>query len=171
MKRFIRAAAFLLLSAFLLTACGKASYKEESGKAEEAAKTTFNEKRKKPNNKTEGIDFYLPFGFEIKDESPNNIILKNGSKTYILFYNSNEDINSKVVYNASVAQYEKLETNKQFNGKDKLGFLLVERLDSDMNILTAGVGGVKITTETKTGNLAEDATAMMKIANSAKIKK
>lgn len=171
MKKVTYAAALLLMCAIVLAACGKTSFKEESGKAEEAAKTAFNEKRKEPNNKTQNIDFYLPFGYELKKESPNNIILKNGSKTYILFYNPNEDLASKVVYNASVAQYEKLETNKEYKGKGKLGFLLVERLDGDMNILTAGVGGVKITTETKTGNLSEEAKAMMQIANSAKIKK
>ncbi|WP_053367422.1 hypothetical protein [Bacillus sp. FJAT-27245] len=171
MGRIFRAISFLILTAFLLSACGKASYKEESAKAVEAAKTAFSEKAKVPNQKNKDIDFYLPFGFEIKEKTPNNIILKNGSKTYILFYNPNEDKESKVVYKASVAQYEKLETNKEFKGKGKLGFLLVEQLDGGMNILTTGVGGVKITTETKTSNLGEDAKAMMQIANSAKIKK
>ncbi|RDU36167.1 hypothetical protein DRW41_14130 [Neobacillus piezotolerans] len=171
MKRFTRAAVLLISCAMLLAACGKASFQEENAKAVVAAKTVFNENRKKPNNKTKDIDFYLPFGYEIKRNSPNNILLKNGSKTYILFYNPNEAMDSDVVYKASVAQYEKLETNKQFKGKGKLGFLLVERLDGGMNTLTVGVGGVKITTEMKTADLDDEAKAMMQIANSAKIKK
>ncbi|WP_059171434.1 hypothetical protein [Bacillus sp. FJAT-27445] len=171
MNRFIRTAILLILSVLLLGACGKASYNTESAKAEEAAKTAFDEKKKTPNKKTANIDFYLPFGFEIKKESPNNIILKNGAKTYILFYNPNEDKESKVVYEASVAQYEKLEIDENFKGEGKLGYLLVERLEDDMNILTTGVGGVKITTETKTSSLDDEALIMMQIANSAEIKK
>ncbi|RHW40784.1 hypothetical protein D1B31_11390 [Neobacillus notoginsengisoli] len=161
----------LLMAVFLLGGCSNASYEDKSKQAVEAAKAAFEEKSQNTNKNTGEIGFYLPFGFEIKEGKPNNIILKNGSKTYILFYNQNESKESKVVYEASVAQYEELETDEQFQGKGKLGFILIERLEDDMNILTAGVGGVKITTETKTSSLDEEAKTLMQIANSVEFKK
>ncbi|CEG28242.1 hypothetical protein BN1002_03127 [Bacillus sp. B-jedd] len=171
MKRVLKGSLVLLLSALILGGCGKVSFEDESRKAVEATKASFEDKKQETNKNTKEIEFYLPFGFEIKDEKPNNLILKNGSKKYILFYNQNEKKDSEVVYEASVAQYEELETNEQFKGNGKLGYLLIERLEDDMNILTAGVGGVKVTTETKTGSLDEEAKTLMQIASSVEFKK
>jgi len=171
MNRVLKGALVLVLSTLLLAGCGKVSFEDESRKAVETSKATFEEKKQETNKNTGEIEFYLPFGFEIKDEKPNNLILRNGSKKYILFYNQNENKDSEVVYEASVAQYDELETNEQFKGNGKLGYLLIERLEDDMNILTAGVGGVKVTTETKTGSLDEEAKTLMQIASSVEFKK
>lgn len=48
----------------------------------------------------------------------------------------------------------------------KLGYLIVEKLDDGMNEITVGVGGAKLTTETKTSSMADEAKAMMQIVNS-----
>lgn len=131
----------------------------------------FDEKGKKPNKKSGNIRVYLPFGFEIQDETANNIILKNGSKTYILFVNPQEESSSEVVYQATVDQYKNLDTNEKFTKGDKFGFLTIKQLEDDMNELTVGIGGTKITTQTKTTSLNEEAKAMMQIVNSVTFEK
>ncbi|XJZ26519.1 hypothetical protein ACF5W4_14155 [Bacillota bacterium Lsc_1132] len=154
---------FLLL---MLGACSSPSVKKESEEAVKAAKANLNEQPRKPNHKSGTIQFYLPFGFEIKSKSPNNIILKNGSKTYILFVNPKEKSSSDVVYNASAAQYKKLEANEKFKIKNKFGYVLIAPVKADLYNLTVGIGGSKLTTETKKVNLKEEARTMMRIVNS-----
>ncbi|WP_223595689.1 hypothetical protein [Neobacillus bataviensis] len=134
-------------------------------------KSSFQEAAKQPNEKSRKIHFYLPEGYKIKDEKPNNIILKNGSKTYILFVNPQEDSLSKVVYNGTVKQYKQLNTNEKFTSGSKFGFLTIKELDDDQNELTVGIGGTKITTQTETSDLVEDGKAMMQIVNSVKFGK
>src|SRR3954447_4098120 len=83
--KFFKAISIIMIAVFLLSACGKANFKAESKETIKAVKDALNEKTKKANKKSGEIDFYLPFGYEVEDESPNNILLKNGSKKYILF--------------------------------------------------------------------------------------
>jgi ABC-type Fe3+-hydroxamate transport system substrate-binding protein len=170
MKR-IRMSILFVAAIVLLSACSGSSFNEASKQAGEAVKTALKEKAKKPNEKVESIAFYMPFGYEIKKKSPNNIILKNGSKTYILFYNQQEDTSSKVVYKATVAQHKKLDTDEKYSKDGKLGYLLIEKLNKDNNELTVGIGGTKITTETKTASMKSEAQTMMEIVNSVKVKK
>jgi hypothetical protein len=160
-----------LTSIFILSACGKASFESESKATIKSVKETFDEKAKETNKKSENINFYLPFGYEIKDESPNNIILKNGSKTYILFNNPQENASSDVVYKATVALFEELDVNEQFKKDERLGFIIIKRLEEDMNELTIGIGGTKVTTQVKTSNMNTEAKVMTQIANSVENKK
>ncbi|MEH7275551.1 hypothetical protein V7125_18240, partial [Neobacillus vireti] len=62
----------VLVSIFLLSACGKSNFKAESKETIKVVKEALNEKDKKTNKNSGDIDFYLPFGYEIEDESPNN---------------------------------------------------------------------------------------------------
>jgi outer membrane lipoprotein-sorting protein len=171
MKRTFKFLLILVLSTFVISACSQTSFKDESKLAIKTVKTTFNNTPKKPNKKSEKLRFYLPFGYEIKDQSPYNIILKNGSKTYILFNNPNESSSSDVVYKATVAQYKKLETNKTFKEKNKLAYLIIYKLKDDSYEMTIGIGGTKITTQTKASSLKSEAEAMMQIVNSVKTTK
>jgi hypothetical protein len=164
--KFFKAISILIISALLLSACGNASLKKESKETTKTVKAAFNEKVKKPNKKSGKIHYYLPFGYEVKGEAQNNIILKNGSKTYILFQNPQENVSSHVVYKATVAQYKKVDTNEKFINNKKLGFLIIKHLDDDINELTVGIGGTKITTQAKTGSLTSEAKVMMEIVNS-----
>ncbi len=158
----------LIISLSILSACGKSSFESESKETIKSVKETFDEQAKEANKKSENIHFYLPFGYEIKDESPNNIILKNGSKTYILFNNPQENSASDVVYKATVALIEDLDVNEQFKKDERLGFIIIKRLEEDMNELTIGVGGTKITTQVKTSSMNTEAKVMTQIANSVK---
>lgn len=165
----MRLAVLFLLSIFLLVGC-QASFNDQAEDAIKAVQKQLKEKPKETNKEAEDISFYLPFGFEIDEESPNNIILKNGSKTYILFYNQHENQQSDVVYKSTLNQHEKFEIDEKWQINDNLGFFLVEELEKDMNELIVGIGGVKLTSEVKTSSLATEAAQMMEIVNSVSIK-
>jgi hypothetical protein len=169
--KFFKTIFILTLVVFFLSACGKSSFKEESKEATTTVKEALNEKAKKPNKKSNGIHFYLPFGYEIEDESPNNIIFKNGSKTYILFNNPQENAESEVVYKATVAQYKELDVNEQFKKNEHHGFLIIKHLDDDLNELTVGIGGTKLTTQVKTSSMKTEAKVMTQIVQSVKNEK
>jgi hypothetical protein len=158
----------LVIATMVISACSQASFKQESKSASKIVKETINKTPKKANKKSKNLRFYLPFGFEIKKQSPHNTILKNGSKTYILFNNPHENTSSDVVYQATVAQYKKLEINKTFKDKKRFGYLIIEKLKDDRNEMTIGIGGTKITTQTKTSSLKSEAEAMTQIINSIK---
>ncbi|MEH7276882.1 hypothetical protein V7125_25080, partial [Neobacillus vireti] len=106
------------------------------------------------------------FGYEIEDESPNNILLKNGSKKYILFNNPQENKASDVVYKSTVAQNKDIEINEKFKENDQFGYLIINQLEEDMNEMTIGIGGTKITTLIKTSSLKNEAAAMTQIVKS-----
>ncbi|GLB58551.1 hypothetical protein [Cytobacillus sp. NCCP-133] len=170
MKRKMTAALLLFISVILLSACS-ASLEEEQTAAKNAAEEAFNKTPEKTNHKNEDIEYYLPFGVEVKEESPNNIILKNGSKTYILFYNPHEGTDSQVVYDATLQQKKEYEVNETYTKDGHRGFLLINNGNKDENELVAGIGGVKISTQSKTKHLSSDAATMMEIINSVKVKK
>lgn len=169
MKRKYTAALLLFISVLLLSACS-ASLKEEQTDAKDAAKKAFNETPQKSNYQNDDIEYYLPFGVEVKEESPNNIILKNGSNTYILFYNPLEGPDSKVVYDATVKQNEEYDIKEIYTKDGKRGFLLINSGKKNENELIVGIGGVKISTQSKTKYLSSDTAAMMEIVNSVKVK-
>lgn len=168
MLNHYKALMLIVIAILLLTGCSS-SFQEEQKEAQIAVENAFKENPKETNNENKDIEYYLPFGFEIEEETPNNIILKNGSKTYILFYNPQEDANSNVVLNATVQQKE-YEINETFEHDKKLGYFLVNKINDQENEVTVGIGGVKVTSEVKTKSMKSDAETMMKIANSVKVK-
>jgi len=169
MKRLFKRALVLIVSALLLSACS-ANVKEEQKTTNEKVVTALTSSPKKAKEKNNDIKFYMPFGFEIKEKSENNIILKNGSKTYILFYNPQEGQESKVVYNATL-NANKYDYKKTYKQDGKFGYLLIRKLDDERQEVTVGIGGVKMTTETKTKSMKNDAEMMMQIVNSVKVVK
>lgn len=164
--KFFNAILIIILSIFLLSACGQSNFKADSKETIGAVKEALNEKPKKTNKKSGDINFYLPFGYEIEDESANNIILKNGSKQYILFNNPQENKVSDVVYKSTVAQNKDLEINEQFKKSDEFGYLIIKKLDEDLNEMTIGIGGTKITTLVKTSSMKNEAAVMTQMVKS-----
>lgn len=166
----MRLVILFLLSTILLIGC-QASITDQGEEAKKAISEQLKENPKETNKESEDIAFFLPFGFEIDEESPNNIILKNGSKTYILFYNQHENQQSDVVYKSTLNQHEKFEVNQKWNEGDYFGYLLVEKLKEDnMNEVIVGIGGVKLTSEVKTSSIATEAAQMMEIVHSVTLK-
>lgn len=164
--KFFNAILIIILSILLLSACGKSNFKSESKETIGTVKEALHEKAKKTNQKSGDINFYLPFGYEIEDESPNNIILKNGSKQYILFNNPQENKVSDVVYKSTVAQNKNLDINQQFKKSDQFGYLIIKKLDEGMNEMTIGIGGTKITTLIKTSSMKNEAAVMTQMVKS-----
>jgi hypothetical protein len=167
MIKVIRTFGLVIIGVFLLGACSS-SFSDDKKAANEAVQSVFESKPEKSNNSAKDIDYHLPFGVEIKEESPNNLLLKNGSRTYILFYNQHEKEDSKVVYESTMKQQKEWDVNETYNKDGKIGYMLVKKLKDDHYQLIVGIGGVKLTTETD--NIKKDAEAMMKIANSVKMK-
>ncbi|MHC0038906.1 hypothetical protein [Pseudoneobacillus sp. C159] len=166
----MRLAILFLLSIGLLVGC-QASLEDQKDDTIKTVQDKLKEKPKKSNQDVEDISFYLPFGFEINEKSPNNLILKNGTKTYILFYNQHENAKSDVVYQSTLNQHEKFEIDKKYNNNDYLGYLLVDSLEKDdLNELIVGIGGVKLTSEVKSSSLPTEAAQMMEIVHSVKVK-
>jgi hypothetical protein len=168
MIKHYKVALLLVTAIFLLGACS-ASFDKEQKEAQLAVEEAFKEKPKETNHKNKEIKYYLPFGYEIEEETPNNIILKNGSKTYILFYNQHENEKSKVVFNATIKQND-YDVKETFEEDGKFGFYLVKKIDDKMNEVTVGIGGVKVTGEVRTTSLETEAALMMTIANGVKLK-
>jgi hypothetical protein len=156
----------IILSVILLSACGNSNFKAESKESIEVVKEALNQEAKKTNKKSGDINFYLPFGYEIEEESPNNILLKNGSKQYILFNNPQETKVSDVVYKSTIAQNKDLEINEQIKDNKQFGYIIINKLEEDMNEMTIGIGGTKITTLIKTSSLKNEAAVMTQIVKS-----
>ncbi|MBT2683977.1 hypothetical protein [Bacillus sp. ISL-37] len=167
MIKFRRAFGLIIVGLFLLSACS-ASFSEQKAEIKKEVASTFESQPEKTNNSTKDIDYYLPSDVKVEEETPNNVLLKDGSKTYILFYNQHEKEDSKVVYDSTVKQQKEWDANETFSKDGKFGYMLVKELKENHFQLIVGIGGVKLTTETE--NVREDAEAMMQIANSVNIK-
>ncbi|MCM3572242.1 MULTISPECIES: hypothetical protein [Mesobacillus] len=167
MINFRRAFGLVIAGLFLLSGCSS-SFSDQKADIKEEVATTFESQPEKTNNSTKDIDYYLPAGVNVDKETPNNVLLKDGEKTYILFYNQHENEDSKVVYDSTVKQQKEWDANETFSKDGKFGYMLVKKLKEDNYQLIVGIGGVKLTTETE--NVKEDAEAMMQIANSVKMK-
>lgn len=162
-KRFFTALLFLT-ALFLLSACS-ASFEEAQKEAQTAVEKVFKEKPQKANNESKEIEYYLPSGIEVESEETSNVTLKDGKKEYKLFSNPLEGKNSQVVYNVALEQH-KFDVNKTFMDDERYGFLLINKIDDKKSEVVVGIGGVKVSSEVKTKNLAEEASIMMEIANS-----
>src|SRR5690554_2296864 len=101
MTKFVKGALLFVVAVLFLSACS-ANLKEEQKATHEKVEAAFNSAPKKTNKENNDIRFNLPFGYEIEETSENNVLLKNGAKTYILFYNQQEGPDSEIVYNATL---------------------------------------------------------------------
>ncbi|MBW8349305.1 hypothetical protein K0H71_07590 [Bacillus sp. IITD106] len=168
MKKII-VSAIIMFGVLIIAACGK-SIDEEKVKAETNVEQAFQTKPAEANEEVQSIKFNLPTEFTIKDESPNNIILEKGDYTYILFYNPNEQANSKALYDGVMENANKVIVNKTFSDKDRVGYIVINETGKEMYEISVGIGGVKATTESDLKTLASDAELLMKIVNSTSIK-
>ncbi len=169
MKKVI-AGTLVLFSIFFLAACG-ASIEKEKVKAEDRAEKAFNADPEAANEEVQVLHFYLPTDMSVKSDKPNNIILEKKDHPYIFFYNQNEPNNSQALYDNMVNEEEgAFIVNKTFSDQNRFGYLMITGIDEETFEVTAGIGGMKVTTESKTKNVSDDAETMMKIVASASLK-
>ncbi|MBB2480913.1 hypothetical protein H5P36_12015 [Bacillus sp. APMAM] len=153
----------------LISGCST-SIKEQQKEAVKNVNEAFSNQPKAAKKSTKHLKLYLPFGMAIQKDSPNNVIMKRGNQNYLLFYNQKVDKKGKEVYKISKPNKGIL-LDKNFNSKEKFGYLFVSKVKKNLYEVTVGIGGIKMTTETNMKNIASDAEKMMKIVSSVKYRK
>lgn len=167
MFRYWKFLLLIILSAAVLTGCGK-SLKEEAAAGIDQAKSAFELNDKQTNIEVEGVQLYKPAGFTVEEEADaQNIVLNKGSDTFILFINPNEGKESRLFYDLlKDKSSDKIVSEKVFSNEGVFGFAAVVKKDGDKAELIASVGGVKMTTITKKKNIAKYMAWMMEIVRS-----
>ncbi|WP_174614077.1 hypothetical protein [Virgibacillus ihumii] len=164
-KRYKLIVAVLFLTAVLF-GCSFQSEEEAVNDAEKSAEAVFNSnKTAEANHEMDGFSLYLPDRMEVKETGKNNVILKDGDQTYIVFHNSLEGAASQLGY--KTAKTESALLLESFKDDNKFGYIRIRSHDEEDNYeLQVGLGGVKITTYTTKDQLDNDSKALMKVARS-----
>lgn len=157
----------LVLSILLLAACSQ-SFEDRISEGLEVAEKSFQENNQENTEEIDGVSFYKPKGFIVKDDSdPQNIILEKGKSSFFLFINPNETKESRLFYDLlKNDQNSEVIAEKQFQEEDAFGFVAVIEQSEKAYELIASVGGIKITTITEEKNIADYLKSMMQIVRS-----
>ena len=129
-------------------------------------KQAFESTPKKINENTELFSYYLPEGFTIKKTDEFNVLLEKGKQSYILFVNEREPSTSKVSYETLAEQSTDPFMSQTFEDHNRFGYLFVNRLERNKFEVTVGLGGTKVTTESKANDVSADAKNMVDIVTS-----
>ena len=154
-----------LLLTILLMGC-TISDEELTKTTIDITKQAFENTPMKINEQTNLFSYYLPEEFTVKETKKYNVLLEEGSQSYLLFVNENEEANSKVSYDTLVEQYEKPFITETFEDKERFGYLFVNSLEKNTYEVTVGIGGTKLTTEAKANDVSDAAKNMMDIVKS-----
>lgn len=152
----------LLLIVGLLSGC--ASVEDVSKETVTSVETAFNAQPEKPNSENGEVSFYLPSTMKIEKKDENNIILQKENQTFILFVNPKEEQTSDVEYKSIDA--EKFAVDHTYTDKERYGYVKAFEIEDKQYLVTVGIGGIKMTTEMKLGEMSETASEMMKIVSS-----
>ncbi len=163
-----KAAFVFLILVLILAGCNTTIEKEKKNTAQ-TVEDTFKSSDEKGKEEAGNIRFYLPFGAEVEKESPNNIIISKSSDTFILFTNPQEDKNSELLYKMAINDKKDLVKNGTFNDGNRFGYYVIKKIPNTKEFeLIVGVGGTKVTTQSKLEDLEDHAEMMMKMATSVK---
>ena len=156
----------VIVSVLLLTACGK-SLEDRVDEGLKSAEKTFYENKKVANEEIDGVKFYKPSEFAIKEGSDSqNVILTTKKATFILFNNPNEKTDSHLFYDLLMAdETKKVIKEKSFTDGDIFGFAAVIENDDTVELITS-VGGSKITTLSNKKDVENHLSVMMEILRS-----
>jgi len=167
-KWFLALATSILL--FTLAGCGK-TVEEQIDTGVASAQTVFEENPQQTNKTIGKIELYVPSGYDVEESDDlNNLIIKNGNESYILFVNYYEEEDSNLHYellkNDSSKKIIKEET-VEFDGA--FGFSAVREYDKDQFELIVSSGGVKMSTISEDKAIDQKLVDMMTIVRSVKI--
>ncbi len=153
------------LSITVLSACGK-TFDEQASEAIAAAKEAFQLQDQQVNDEIHGVSLYKPAGFTIAEKSDaQNIVMKKGDESFLLFINPNEQKDSRLFYDLLMTtEDERFE--EVFTDDGYFGFASVTKQGEDKAELIASVGGVKMTTITKIKDIEANLSKMMQIVRS-----
>lgn len=157
----------ILFSALLLilSAC-TTKIDEEKEKAVDTAKMAFMDAQEKPNAKSDKIKFFLPEGYDIKEEKKHNILLDNKGNPVLIFINPNEKETSEIISDNLKKAKDTYIAFDTFKQEGRVGAIAIKEQEEDQYELVISVGGVKVTTQTNTKELAQYSEELMKIASS-----
>lgn len=156
----------MILIGSVLAGCGK-TLDEQADDGIAAAKEAFQLHDKQINDEVQGVSLYKPSGFTIEETSdPQNIVMKKGDETFILFINPNEDRQSRLFYDLLASNENDERFEEVFSEDGYFGFASIVKLAEDKVELIASVGGVKMTTITKNKNIENNMARMMEIVRS-----
>lgn len=156
----------IILSISVLTACGQ-TLDERAADGIAVAKEAFLLDDKQTNDEVQGVPLYKPSGFTIAEDSDaQNIVMKKGDETFILFINTNEEKDSRLFYDLLDNNEERKRFEEVFTSDGYFGFASVVKIGEDQVELITSVGGVKMTTITKKKNIRNDLARMMEITRS-----
>lgn len=159
---------FIFLIVMMVAACGH-SIEDETEKAEIQTEEALRNKPEQINETVGPVQFHLPSGLSVEEESPNNIILVKGTHPYVLFYNPNENSESEALYENTKQNADRIIVDKTFPDSDKFGYLLIIKADDSFYEITTGIGGIKATTKSTVDQVASDAEMMINIVASTKV--
>lgn len=166
MFRFWKFSFLIILSIFVLTACGQ-TFDEKAADGIAVAKEAFLLDDKQTNDEVQGVSIYKPSGFTIEEDSDaQNIVMKKGDETFILFINPNEEKDSRLFYDLLDNNEERERFEEMFTTDGFFGFASVVKMGEDQVELITSVGGAKMTTITKKKNIRNDLARMMEITRS-----
>ncbi|HEX5564783.1 MAG TPA: hypothetical protein VFX34_07475 [Sporosarcina sp.] len=155
-----------LLSISVLTACAK-TFDERAAEGIAAAKEAFLLHDQHVNDEVHGVPLYKPAGFTIDEKSDaQNIVMKKGDDTFLLFINPNEARDSRLFYDLLTQKEDKERYEEVFTDDGNFGFASIVKKGEDQVELIASVGGIKMTTITKNKNIEEDMGKMMEVVRS-----
>ncbi|MCA1032388.1 hypothetical protein LCL95_15240 [Bacillus timonensis] len=154
---------FILLIG-LLSGC--ASIDEETKNTKLEVENVFEAKPLAANEKHQDFSYYIPENMDIESKGDYNLIFKDGKQLYILFINPIENKASDTLYKSTVHKTGKVIVDETFKDKERFGYVKVFEIDKNIYEVSVGLGGIKMTTETKKGNISNSAKEMMQIVTS-----
>ncbi|QGH35363.1 hypothetical protein GI584_15455 [Gracilibacillus salitolerans] len=137
---------------------------EVLSEAVEVAEQQFQQSAKDQNQQVDNFALYLPEGFEVEEQTVNNLILTKEKQKFILFYNALESQTSRLNYEAAKEELDH-EWLVSFEDQDRFGYINIVEHEEQFEV-QLGVGGVKVTTISDKSELEQDVIDMMDIANS-----
>lgn len=151
------------LFVFILSGCGP-SEEETLATIETMIDSTFDNQRSQPNHEFASFDIYLPDHISVIEETESNLIFTDQEQTYILFYNTLEEQDSRFFYQSAKAteNYALLEAYEDDN---RFGYVKVAEVEDNYE-LQVGVGGVRLTTHTSLDEMDQDLIKMVTMVNS-----
>ncbi|TAA69771.1 hypothetical protein [Planococcus salinarum] len=156
-----------VLSMILLAGCtGTPEERLAEGLSE--TRTVFEEEPPETNETAGETELYLPGGYDIEEPTDeNNVIITQGSDSFVLFINPNEAPDSKFFYDLQKANEEQeWAADETFEQNGRFGFSTLRAIADDRFEVVVSAGGVKMTTISEQSDVPENMEWMMKTVRS-----
>lgn len=166
LKKF-SASFIIIISLTVLTVCST-SEKDTLAKVENKVQKIFADEKPKSTEETKDYSYRLPFRVKEIENAENNIVLKKGNNTYLLFYDDGTHEGQGLFEeekNKDRDPFYLKQIDKQTNS-----FVKIIKLPNDLYELTVGSGNVKITTTSTMDDLSDQAVLSAKLVHSFEFK-